>query len=261
MLIVREGKKRVRGIVGQARTLLLVARGGETKEIIKEAWRRLYSNGASYILRRDLFEPLKPPIAKLAITVRPVRDSDMSRILKERPRRYSVLRANIPTCYIAESPDGQLCYMQWLIAPAEQMRFRSYFCGELKNLRDDEQLLEFAYTFEKFRGQGVMAAAMAKIAEQNISKGARWALTFVREDNLASLKGCKNAGFRPYMYRTEQWRLFHLKQSFKMLPERSLYPFEAKPAELPAEMKSLTGDVSAIGRATSSESGGQQVLQ
>ena len=251
----------MRGIIGQARTILLVARGGETKEIIKEAWRRVYSNGASYILRRDLFEPLTPPVAKVPITVRAVRDSDMSRILKERPRRYSVLRANIPTCYIAESPDGQLCYMQWLIAPAEQMRFRRYFSGELKNLRDDEVLLEFAYTFEKFRGQGVMAAAMAKIAEQNISQGARWALTSVRDDNLASLKGCKNAGFRPYMYRTEQWRLFHLKQSFKILTEGALYLFETKPAESPAENKSLTVDVPAIGRAIPPENAGLRVLQ
>ena len=251
----------MRGIIGHARTILLIVKGGETKEIIKEAWRRLHSNGASFILRRDLSEPLPPPVAKLAITVRPARDSDLPLILKERPRRYSVLRANIPTCYIAESPDGQLCYMQWLIAPAEQVRFRSYFSGEFKDLRDDEVLLEFAYTFEKFRGQGVMAAAMAKIAEQNISRGARWALTFVRDDNLASLKGCKNAGFRPYMYRTEKWRLFHLKQSFKLLPEGSLYPFEQKPAAVSAEMNSAGGNGSAIGGAMSPAIAGQKVLQ
>ena len=43
--------------------------------------------------------------------------------------------------------------------------------GELKALRPDEALLEFAYTFEKFRGQGVIAAAMATIAEQGLGAG------------------------------------------------------------------------------------------
>lgn len=222
------------------RTILLVAKKGEIKEIIQEAQQRVYSSATSLILRRDLSKPLKPPAAKQPITVRPIRDSDLSRIMKERPRRYPVLRANIPTCYVAESTDGQLCYMQWLIGPDEQRRLRPYFKGELKELLADEVLLEFAYTFEKFRGQGVMAAAMATIAEQRIPAGARWALTYVKDDNVASLKGCAKAGFRPYMMREEQWRFFRLRQSFRLLSEGARYSFEQEP---PPEVKPASGDV------------------
>src|SRR6267154_463251 len=142
----------MRGTLTKLRTLLMVIKRGETREVVEELQERVYSDSASMILRRDLSKPLKPPAAKLPITVRPMRESDLPRIIRERPRRYPVLLANIPTCYIAESDDGQICYMQWLVGPQDQGRLEPYFKGELKKLRADEVLLEFAYTFEKFRG-------------------------------------------------------------------------------------------------------------
>jgi len=219
----------MREVLARIRTIWLVAKRGEITEIIQGAQQRVYSNSTSLVLRRDLSKPLKPPSSKQPITVRPIRDSDLSRIVKERPRRYSVLRANIPTCYVAESTDGQLCYMQWLIAPDEQQRLKPYIKGELRELLPEEVLLEFAYTFEKFRGQGVMPAAMATIAEQGMCDGARWAITYVKEDNIASLKGCSKAGFRPYMMCEAQWRFFRFRQSFRLLPEGARYSFEQEP--------------------------------
>jgi hypothetical protein len=224
----------MRQVLATLRTMLLVARRGEIKEIVQGARQRVYSRSTSLILRRDLSKPLKPPSSKQPITVRPIRDGDLSRIMAERPRRYSVLRAKIPTCYVAESADGELCYMQWLTGPAQQRRLNRYITGEPKELLADEVLLEFAYTFDKFRGQGVMPAAMATIAEQGLRAGARWALTYVNDDNIASLKGCAKAGFRPYMVREEQWRFFRVRQSFRVLPEGARYSFEQEP---PPEMK------------------------
>jgi RimJ/RimL family protein N-acetyltransferase len=210
----------------------LVAKRGEFKEIAEEARQRFHSNSSSIILRRDLSIPLEPPIAKLPISMRPIRDADVAQIIRERPRRFPVLRANIPTCYVAESNNGDLCYTQWLIGPDEQGKLAPYFKGQLYELRHDEVLLEFAYTFEKFRGQGVMAAAMAAIAEKGIALGARWAITYVKDDNVASLKGCAKAGFRPYMVREERWRFFRLHQSFRLLPSGTKYSFES---ELPSK--------------------------
>jgi hypothetical protein len=59
---------------------------------------------------------------------------------------------------------------------------------------------------------GIMAT-MAEIVEQALPLG-------------ASLKGCAKAGFRPYMIRTESWHGFRLRQSFRVLEEPALYPFE-----------------------------------
>jgi hypothetical protein len=109
--------------------------------------------------------------------------------------------------------------MQWLIGQADRDRFRPFFDGELRNLRKDEVLLEFAYTFEEFRGQKIMPAAMAAIAEKGLLTGARYAVTYVQKDNIAALKGCAAAGFSPYMIRNERWRIFSFKESFRNFPD------------------------------------------
>ncbi|HWJ39511.1 MAG TPA: hypothetical protein VNT29_00185 [Candidatus Limnocylindrales bacterium] len=129
------------------------------------------------------------------------------------------MKANIPTCYLGITASGQISYMQWLIGQSDLERFKPFFDGELRNLRKDEVLLEFAYTFEQFRGQKIMPAAMAAIAEKGLLSGARYAVTYVQKDNIAALKGCAAAGFSPYLIRNERWRIFSFKESFSSLPD------------------------------------------
>jgi GNAT superfamily N-acetyltransferase len=211
----------------RAKTTLLMIRNGEVPDILRELAHRVHSDEASYVLRRDLSVPLNPrPKAKIPIRIRPMEPSDLPQILAERPRRLPVLQANIPTCYVATVEEGSICYMQWLVGADQQMRLRPYFKGELAGYDRDTVLLEFAYTFERFRGCGIMSAAMAEIAEQGLARGARWALTYVKDDNVASLKGCAKAGFRPYMIRRETWRGFRLRQSFRSLEAGARFPFE-----------------------------------
>jgi hypothetical protein len=57
---------------------------------------------------------------------------------------------------------------------------RPFFKGELASYESETAILGFAYTFERFRGQGIMGAAMAEIAEQELLRGARWAITYVK---------------------------------------------------------------------------------
>jgi L-amino acid N-acyltransferase YncA len=94
-------------------------------------------------------------------------------------------------------------------------------------LQPDETLLEWAFTFPKFRGMGIMSHAMAELATLAGKAGARWALTIVEQSNLASLKGCKKAGFRPYKLREERWRALRTAQTYKLLPLDSKYSFES----------------------------------
>ena len=110
-----------------------------------------------------------------------------------------------------------MCYMQWLIPPAENARVRAFFGNLYPWLRPDEALLEGAYTPEEYRGQGIMAGAMAQIAERGPVLGARWVITFVDEGNAASLKGCERAGFTPYVRRREAFRLFVRRVAFTPL--------------------------------------------
>jgi hypothetical protein len=204
---------------GHAQRFVLVVRSGKFAKLARELVKRVFSNSESYLLRRDLTVPFHAPAPKQPIEVRPISDSDIPAILSARPGRLLILKANIPTCYLGITENGQISYMQWLIGQGDLERFRPFFDGELRNLRKDEVLLEFAYTFEQFRGQKIMPAVMAAIAEKGLLSGARYAVTYVQKDNIAALKGCAAAGFSPYMIRNERWRIFSFKESFSNLPD------------------------------------------
>ena len=111
---------------------------------------------------------------------------------------------------------GQPCYMQWLLGPE-----RNEAIARLKSfprLAAGEALLENAYTPARHRGLGIMSAAMARIAERAAGIGAQHVLTFVGKDNPASLKGCRRAGFAPYLVHTRQDVLFGLLRSDSFEP-------------------------------------------
>jgi hypothetical protein len=134
----------------KAKTTLLMIRNGEIPDMLRELVHRAHSDEASYILRRDLSVPLaRRPVAKIPFQIRPLERSDLPQIVAERPRRLPVLTADIPTCYVAATPDGSICYMQWLVTSDQQSRLRPYFKGELASYDRDSVLLEFAYTFER----------------------------------------------------------------------------------------------------------------
>jgi len=212
--------------VGRVQRLFLVIRRGKFGALARELAKRVFSDKESYVLRRDLLVPFQASPPKQPIQIRPIRDSDIPEILRARPGRLLILRANIPTCYLAVTASGEIGYMQWLIARSELDRFKQFFDGELKDLGEDEVLLEFAYTFEGLRGQKIMGAAMAAIAEKGLLSGARFAITYVQKDNIPALKGCAAAGFFPYLIRAEQWRFFSFKESFRNLPNGAPGSFE-----------------------------------
>ena len=214
------------GALARAWDLLRLMFTGRVRKMWRAVTYRLYSNSASVGLRRDLRAPCVVPAAKRPVQVRPLTPDDDLAWLDVREPGLSddqvyarlgqtrLLRSDIRTCHVAVDADGRACYMQWLILSCHNDRVRAFFGNLYPPLAPDEALLEGAYTPEPYRGQGIMAAAMAQIAERADQFGARWVITFVDEENAASLKGCVRAGFVPYLRRDERFRLFQRRVSF-----------------------------------------------
>ena len=217
------------GGLARARDLLRLVFTGRGRRMWRSVTYRFYSNSTSVGLRRDLRAPVTAPTAKRAFHVRPLAPGDTLSWLDvgeqglsddqvyARMGQVRLLRSGIETCHLAVDHDGQACYMQWLILSNENQRVRAFFGSLYPRLAPDEALLEGAYTPEACRGQGIMASAMARIAERAGDFGARWVVTFVDETNAASLKGCARAGFVPYLRRRETFRLFHRRVRFTPL--------------------------------------------
>ena len=220
------------------RSLFLLRKRGHRRVIWRSLLLRLHSDKTYFGLRRDLSVAFKAADAKIPLEVRPLDPRDDLSFIDinepgisssgafERLHQINMLKARFRTCYLALGPDGRPCYMQWLIPSSENDKIQAFYRDIFPRLKEDEALLEGAYTADDFRGQGVMASAMAQIAERASDLGARKVITFVSERHIASLKGCKRAGFVPYVMRREKYRLFRHRVTFTSLPEGAPYPFD-----------------------------------
>jgi RimJ/RimL family protein N-acetyltransferase len=118
--------------------------------------------------------------------------------------RTWLARAGVRTLYVATDEDGDPIYAQWLIRRHEQPLLEAHAPGRYSALEPGQILLEGAYTFTRYRRRGAMADGMAQLLALAAGEGAATALTYVEIDNVASLRGCAQAGFLPEHVRRNQ---------------------------------------------------------
>jgi RimJ/RimL family protein N-acetyltransferase len=160
-------------------------------------------------LRRDLTVPFTAPDAKIPVSVRPLTAADLPALLGlddtasaadtfETGWRSAFAAKHMRGGYVAvDERNGTPCYMQWLFGADDNDFVLSI--GGFPALKKDEALLENAFTPVRYRGMGIMPAAMARIAERAADLGARHVITFVQDTNIPSLKGCQRSGFAPHL--------------------------------------------------------------
>jgi hypothetical protein len=129
-------------------------------------------------------------------------------------RRVLVCRAGIRGLHVARDGGGEPIYAQWLLNGEQRDRLRARLPGPWRPLTDDEMTVEFAYTFTRHRGMGVMAAGMGELVSVAAQRDATRVFTYVRPDNVPSLRGCAKVGFRPAREVSTSFRLgFHSVRS------------------------------------------------
>ncbi|GJD73630.1 GNAT family N-acetyltransferase [Methylobacterium goesingense] len=230
-------------VVPGLKTALDLTIRGQFSELLPRITRHLrqgfYREHLSFGLRRDIFIPFLTPRAKLSISVREIKDSDIPLLFPaaeltsdgrepdEVRWRKQVIATKLPSCFVAvDEGTGQPCYMQWLTGAAYNSQIQTL--GSFPLLQSDEALLENAYTPSQYRGLGIMSAAMALIAERARDLGARYVITFVDQHNIASLKGCQRSGFSAHLIRRQREYVFGLFRTlqFEALPNGFLMPHE-----------------------------------
>ena len=209
------------GTLMQPPTLRLIAR---------RVGERLWSSREAIGFRRDLALPFPAPEAKLPLDIVELGPDELPAMLDpslagasaldslECASRRALWQRHFGRCFVARAPDGQAGFLQWLFDHRNNAALAAHFGDAFPVLAEGEALLEGAYTPVAFRGQRIMPAAMARIAERAADTGARYVHTFVGIDNMPSLKGCVRAGFPPYQWRTQHLRLFRRHTDFTALP-------------------------------------------
>ncbi len=217
------------------KSALSLMANGNISELIGELRKRLNSTSHYFGLRRDLKIPFDNPDAKIPVTVRELNSEDLKYLLdaqfrKEDPRlaeyQQAIVNSGLKTAYVATNEHDIAAYMQFLIKPDQNELIQKHFKGIFPLLKDDEGLLEGAFMNPEFRGQRIMPAAMARIAEKATELGLKSAITFVDVTNIPSLKGCHRAGFSPYVLRVDRWYMFKRSVTYRPVEKQLLDEYE-----------------------------------
>jgi hypothetical protein len=202
--------------------------------LVLTARRRLYSRVVSIGVRRDfdVFVAGDPahdlaavPPAKIPLEVRPLRpDDDLSFIAddpgidpRERQMRVDqrwLMGGDLPTPWVAVGPDGAVCFMTFMLTARDNAVIRARWGDLLPEIQPGEALVEGPFMAASGRGKGVMKDACRQILAQMRGDGMRYALGFIGEGNVASLKVAEYGGFEPFVKREESWFLFRRRVRF-----------------------------------------------
>jgi GNAT superfamily N-acetyltransferase len=118
-------------------------------------------------------------------------------------------------CYVARSVDtNELCFVEWMISQKDCQRLYRDFGNMLPRLERWDVWAENSYTFKKYRGKKVYPSVLVELADIARNKGFKRMLTYVRGDNIASMKGCEKAGFQVFGRVTEVKLLFSTRRKY-----------------------------------------------
>lgn len=197
---------RVEVLARNSSAVLALARHAGWQTAAHKATEQVWGSRVYFALRCDLerLPPQRP--SALALDMAPRDCSTFDALDHELPRTHGtdylevllrlwLCEAGIRELFVGDGPDGQPAYCQWLVRQRDQWRLHDHAPGRYPVLRADEVLLEGAYTFSAYRRRGAMADGMWQLLARAQDEGARAAITYVADDNRASLRGCAAVGF------------------------------------------------------------------
>jgi hypothetical protein len=198
--------------------LLNAARRSGAREAFRQFRGRFWASTTSFGLRAELRHAPPRPAAKIPVVMRPAEPREFAGFDEELTcaaggdavevtQRMRLCQGGVTTLYVAQSEDGESVYAQWLVRHNEQGPLHAVTGGLFPNLEQGQALVEGAYTFIAFRKLGVMADGMHQLLTAAQAAGDECVFTYVSSANIASLRGCANAGFVPDHLRVDSWRL------------------------------------------------------
>ena len=172
--------------------------------------RQIYSEATFWGLERNLqIDGVHAP-CEIEYTLRLASKEDMKEVLQKsksesREAVYDLIQrkwfyeSGFHDCYIARTTDtNDPCYIQWLVSSADDHVVSRGFRSRFPRLKEDEVLVDNVFTFEKHRGKRIMPSVIVELSDMARRKGFKRMLTYVREDNISSLKGFEKAGFKKF---------------------------------------------------------------
>lgn len=182
--------------------------------------RQLYSHTIFLGLEKRLDESIPGKPSAYEYTLTPASPEDVDEFFQKmayetKKSRYQVLErrwfyeSGFHNCYVARASDtNELCHIRWLVTSQDEKVRAEAFGSRLPKLKEDEVLSENVYTLEKYRGKGIQISVGLQVAEIARKQGFRRLITYVAEDNIASLRGSKRVGYQAFEMVSQRHILF-----------------------------------------------------
>lgn len=183
---------------------------------------RLCSLAHYYILRGALSATaLRVPTGS-KVTISPLGEDDIDDIKdslascdaadrKEILARLLFYKSGFKNCYVIRC-GNKIAYMQWIIYPEENDVIMEKYRNRFDPLHAGQVMVENAFTFPAFRGLGYLQRGTQQLLDLAWRRGYRSAVCYIRKENIASLNGFCQMGFRitkivpEYKFLARVWR-------------------------------------------------------
>ncbi len=204
-------------IVSKISFALNLIKKGEFKSVLKGIAYKIYSEKVSFVLKRDSNLDHKITRSFVKFTFRLYKESDAEFFIED--QENIALIKQLPKCYVAVTEENIPCLRIWLLDSSQNEKIKEFWGDSYPQLKDDEVLTESVFTTPKYRGLGLMPAAMTLLAEKaKEEEGARHTITVTPKTNINSIRATSFAGFAPYAIRKENYFLFNKSVSFEDIP-------------------------------------------
>ncbi len=207
-------------VVNKAHSALTILRVGGPGPFVHHLRCQLYDQATFLALARFTDEPVDAVPCTVDYQLDIAKEADMEEVgglakseggesAWELIGRKWYFESGFRDCYIARTRDtGELCFLQFMVSLPQYQLIAADFRHRLPPISEDEVWLENSYTFRKFRGKKVMSSVLVDLGEVAKQQGIRRMVTYIREDNIPSIKGCERAGFKVFGSAVERKLLF-----------------------------------------------------
>jgi len=101
--------------------------------------------------------------------------------------------------YVARTADAnEVCFLMLVIRPEDNGLIRKGFKSWFPRIKEDEVIIEAAYAYDNYRGQGLTTSAHIDIINLYKAKGIKRSILYIKRENLPSFKTAWRIGYRTF---------------------------------------------------------------
>jgi RimJ/RimL family protein N-acetyltransferase len=210
------------------RNAILMLKEVGLKAFLGKLWRQIYCKDIQIGMELNLEGYIPPPVTcKINYNLTVASKADMKKAFanmkteSKESREILLYMKWLYECgfrnwFIARTVDtSEICFLMSAIRPEDNQLLKRGFQNWFPIVKENEVIIEAAYAFDKYRGQGLTTSAHIDILDFYKAKGIKRSSLYIKRDNLPSFKTAEKIGYRKFEEVPMRKILFVTRRQFK----------------------------------------------